>query len=84
MLYGQFYIHSLPRKQEELINDMLREYKKCKIEFVDDLDTGIELAFTDLQVYDNKKERKDKFNRAKEKENSRKNIEKGMLEWEDR
>lgn len=84
MLYGQFYIHSLPRKQEEVINDMLREYKKCKIEFVDELDTGIELAFTDLQVYDNKKEKKDKFNRAKEKENSRKNIEKGMLEWEDR
>ena len=84
MLYGQFYIHSLPRNQEEVINNMLRDYKKCKIEFVDDLDTGIELAFTDLQVYDIKKEKKDKFNRAKEKENSRKNIEKGMLEWEGR
>ena len=81
---GQFYIHSLQRSDEEVINNMLRVYKKCKIEFVDDLDTGIELAFTDLQVYDNKKEKKDKFNRAKEKENSRKNIEKGMLEWEDR
>jgi hypothetical protein len=74
----------LHRKQEEIINEMLRNYKKCKIEFVDELDTGIEIAFTDLQVYDIKKEKKDKFNRAKEKENSRKNIEKGMLEWEDR
>ena len=31
------YLHSLPREDEEKINDMLREYKKCKVEFVDDL-----------------------------------------------
>ena len=80
MLYGQFYIHSLPRNQEEIINDMLREYKKCKVEFVDELETGIEIKFTDF-VYEPKEQ---KFNRAKEKENSRKQIEKGLLDWEDR
>jgi len=84
MLYGQFYIHSLPRNQEEIINDMLREYKKCKVELVDELETGVQILFTDLEVYDQKKERKDKFNRAKEKENSRKQIEKGWFEWDDK
>ena len=78
------FIEQTNQGQRDKINNALQEYKKCKIEFVDDLETGIELAFTDLQVYDMKKEKKDKFNRAKEKENSRKNIEKGMLEWEDR
>lgn len=82
MLYGQFYIHSLPRNQEEIINDMLREYKKCKIEFVDELETGVEIAFTDLQVYDQKKDKKDKFNRAREKAAARKQIERGFEEWE--
>lgn len=79
---GQFYIHSLPREQEEIINNMLREYKKCKIEFVDDLETGVELAFTDLEVYSIKKEQKDRFNRAREKEQARKEIERGFEEWE--
>ncbi len=80
MLYGQFYIHSLPRNQEEIINDMLREYKKCKVEFVDELDTGIEIKFTDF-AYDPNKE-KPKFNRAKEKAEARKEIERGFEEWE--
>ena len=31
------YMHSLPRADEEVINDMLRDYKKCKVEFVDEL-----------------------------------------------
>lgn len=78
MLYGQFYIHSLPRNQEEVINDMLRAYKECPVEFVDDLETGIEIKFTDFS-YDPKKE---KFNRAREKAEARKEIERGIEEWE--
>lgn len=75
-------MHSLPRSQEEIINDMLRDYKKCKIEFTDELETGVQILFTDLEVYDQKKERKDKFNRAREKEQARKEIERGFEEWE--
>ena len=82
------WFNRLSKEKQAEINKLFQaykeNYKRCKIEFVDDLEAGIELAFTDLQVYDMKKEKKDKFNRAKEKENSRKNIEKGMLEWEDR
>ena len=78
---GQFYMHSLPRSQEEIINDMLRDYKKCKIEFTDELETGVQILFTDLEVYGQKKERKDKFNRAREKEDARKEIERGFSKW---
>ena len=76
-------MHSLERDEEEVINNMLRDYKKCKVELVDELDTGVQILFTDLEVYDQKKDRKDKFNRAREKEQERKDIEKGYLKWED-
>lgn len=79
MLYGQFYMHSLPRNQEEIINDMLRDYKKCKVELVDDLETGVEINFTDF-AYDPKE--KDKYNRAKKKQEDRKEIERGIEEWD--
>lgn len=80
---AQFYMHSLERDEEEVINNMLRDYKKCKVELVDELDTGVQILFTDLEVYDQKKDRKDKFNRAREKEQERKEAEKGYLKWED-
>ena len=62
---------------------MLRDYKKCKIEFVDDLETGVQILFTDLEVYEQKRTEKDRYNRAKKKEEDRKDIEKGYLKWED-
>lgn len=43
------YMHNLPREDEEVINNMLREYKqsiKCKVEFVDNLDLGIKIKHT--------------------------------------
>ena len=79
---AQFYMHSLPRKDEEVINNMLRDYKKCKIELVDELETGIQVLFTDLEVYEQKKEKKEKYDRAKKKEKDRKDIERGFEEWE--
>lgn len=80
------WFNRLSKEKQAEINRLFqvykRNYEKCNIEFVDDLDTGIEIAFTDLQVYDQKKERKDKFNRAREKEQARKQIERGFEEWE--
>ena len=80
------WFNRLSKEKQAEINRLFqvykRNYEKCNIEFVDDLDTGIEIAFTDLQVYDQKKERKDKFNRAREKEQARKDIERGFEEWE--
>ena len=80
------WFNRLPKEKQAEINRLFqaykRNYEKCNIEFVDNLETGIEIAFTDLQVYDQKKERKDKFNRAREKEQARKQIERGFEEWE--
>lgn len=80
------WFNRLSKEKQAEINRLFqvykRNYEKCNIEFVDVLETGIEIAFTDLQVYDQKKERKDKFNRAREKEQARKQIERGFEEWE--
>lgn len=61
----QFYIHSLPRQDEEVINNYFREYlrekekelkekqgtyKKVKVQKVDDLETGVEVKFTDIEL----------------------------------
>ena len=79
------WFNRLSKEKQAEINRLFqaykRNYEKCNIEFVDNLETGIEIAFTDLQVYDQKKERKDKFNRAREKEQARKDIERGFEEW---
>lgn len=61
---------------------MLRDYKKCKVQLVDDLETGVQILFTDLEVYEQKRTEKDRYNRAKKKEEDRKQIERGVEEWE--
>ena len=80
-------MHSLEREDEEVINNMLRNYKenykKCKVELVDELESGVQILFTDLEVYDQKKEIKDRYERAKKKEQDKKDIEKGYFKWED-
>ena len=72
------YLHSLPRADEEIINDMLRDYKKCKVEFVGELDTGIEVHYSMVKPND--------ISRSIEKQRKRdkKEFEKERLKWEDR
>lgn len=52
------------------------KYKKCKVKLVDQVYSGIEIRFTDIEV-------EDKYNRAKKKHQDRKDIEKGYFKWED-
>ena len=66
------YSHSLPRDEEEIINNMLREYKKCKIELVDDLELEIQVNSAVIEI---PLKRKVEFNRAEEKRKTRKMIE---------
>lgn len=58
------YMHSLPREQEEYINNELRKYKgqKCKVVFVDKLDIPFEIRPTTFSV-----DERGRYNRAKEK-----------------
>ena len=90
------YIHSLPRQQEEIINNMLREFKlQCGILIPNE--TGITLSqpitidldFDDtdeiygvISVFDTTQEDLDKrFNRAKVKRETQKDIENGILDY---
>lgn len=70
------YMHSLPRNQEEIINDYIREwkkknYKECEIEIVD-------FPLPDFEIkcfeFDTEGLRKD-FNRAKIKRETKKALE---------
>lgn len=80
------YLHSLPRNEEEIINNMLRDYKwridngrECKIELVDTLDIGVDIKFAEISFTDEIRPPKEKFNRAKVKQETRNKIK----EWED-
>ena len=81
------YLHSLPRHEEELINNMLRDYKwridngrECKIELVDTLDIDVGVKFAEISFSDEIKPPKEKFNRAKIKRETRNKI----RDWEER
>ena len=72
---------------EEIINNMLREHKRnldnareCKIEFVDTLDIGIKINYTEISFSEEIKPPKEKFNRAKEKREFEKRIRDEMEE----
>lgn len=71
------YMHSLPRSQEEIINDYIREWKKryyeqCEVELVDDLEEPIEIDMSEFYVGKQLKVRK--FERAKAKQETKELI----------
>lgn len=62
-------MHSLPRKDEEKINNMIRKYKECKVVYVDNLELGYKVHYTEFKIQGKKKEI---YNRATKKEEDRK------------
>ena len=71
------YIHSLPRNQEEIINDYIREWKKihyqnCEMIIEDIPESDFEINLAEIEVED--KIRVKPFNRAKVKRETRKRI----------
>lgn len=97
------YIHSLPRDEEEIINNMLRQYKyeyelrgglmlptesglEVQQPFVVDLGFDFGEDYITIPVYDNTKEdmqKRQKFNRAKVKRDTKKQIEEELYGYED-
>lgn len=97
------YIHSLPRDEEEIINNMLRQYKyeyelrgglmiptenglEMQQPFVVDLGFDFGEDYITIPVYDNTKEdmqKRQKFNRAKVKQDTKKQIEEELYGYED-
>ena len=59
---AHMYLHSLPRNQEEFINDELRAYKKqldeCKLVLVDELDLPYKVKPMEFSIEEKSKERK--------------------------
>ena len=76
------YLHSLPREQEEIVNNMLRDFKdsiQCKVELVDDLEFPYTIIATEI-VPAELFEKKQKYNRAKEKAAWKKKAEEELEE----
>ena len=57
---AHMYMHSLPREQEEFINDELRKYKQeideCKVVLVDDLDVPYKVNPMEFSIKEKHKE----------------------------
>lgn len=70
-------MHSLPRADEEVINDMLRDYKKCKVVITDDV-PEIEVHYCMVKPSD--------ISRSTDKQRKRdkKEFERLRKEYEDR
>ena len=90
------YIHSLPREQEEIINDLFRQFKyKLDGGILVPTEQGIELQqavnidfsqmdLTDcieIETFDTTEQDIEKFNRAKQKRETQKYIEDGLLDY---
>lgn len=82
-------MHSLPRNQEEVINDFLREYKRkldnreLEVEFTDDLEAPVEISYAEISIINNKltakRLEKDRVDREERRE-----LQRLKKEWEDR
>lgn len=82
------YIHSLPRQQEEVVNDMLREFK-LSIATIDNKGVEVTSYKTDLSDFvsinlntidTTIQEKREKFNRAREKEKFKRKIKEQLEE----
>jgi len=77
---AHMYMHSLPRGQEEIINNILREYKRqideCEV-VVDDVDVPFTVIPVEFYV-----DERGKYNRAKKKQEDKRLIDKYYEEEE--
>lgn len=71
------WFHKQSSKDQTQMNAMFQEYKKqyqeCEVVFVDDLDLGFEIKAMEFHI-DEREQKKDKYNRAKEKREFRKRV----------
>lgn len=76
------WFHKQNPQDQATMNAMFQEYKRqyqeCEVVFVDKLDLGFEIRATEFHI-DEKEQKKEKYNRAKEKREFQKRIDD---EWE--
>ena len=72
------WFHQQSYKAQAQMNAMFQEYKKqyqeCEVVFVDDLDLGFEIKAMEFHIGE-REQKKDKYNRAKEKREFQKRVE---------
>ena len=69
------FLERTTKENRERINNLLKKYKECVVEYGEDFTTGIELDLAEIELTDKElKAQKIKYNRAKEKEQTRKEI----------
>lgn len=71
------WFHQQSSKDQTQMNAMFQEYKKqyqeCEVVFVDDLDLGFEIKAMEFHI-DEREQKKEKYNRAKEKREFQKRV----------
>ena len=71
------WFHQQSFKDQTQMNAMFQEYKKqyqeCEVVFVDNLDLGFEIKAMEFHI-DEREQKKDKYNRAKEKREFQKRV----------
>ena len=71
------WFHQQSSKDQTQMNAMFQEYKKqyqeCEVVFVDDLDLGFEINAMEFHI-DEREQKKEKYNRAKEKREFQKRV----------
>lgn len=75
---NHIWFHKQNNVSQAKMNKKFQEYKKCKVEKVDDLELEIDVDFIDFIP-----EEKEKYNRAKKKQEDRKEIDEGYNKWLD-
>ena len=80
------WFHKQPKESQAKMNKKFQEYKKCKIEFTDDIPTDLELHFGLLEngkmIKISKLSKSEQIERDKRK--NKKNFERERKNWEDR
>lgn len=71
------WFHKQNSQDQAIMNAMFQEYKKqyqeCQVVFVDELDLGFEIKAMEFHI-DEREQKKEKYNRAKEKREFQKRV----------
>ena len=82
------YLHSLPRNEEEVINDYIREWKKLMYKEVtiekSDIQIPFEVVATELSIDRKGKLDVKRLNKDKERRQEKRDMQRLKKEWEDR
>lgn len=83
------YLEQTSPEDREKLNDLLREYKRCRykrcrVEVVDNLDIGISLNIAEIEVQDKSIRIRKRELQAKRKMQEKRELQKIRKEWEDR